>query len=119
MPVNCPIKPMSDVYVQSLEAAKPMLQKKVLVGNILQKLHESKSGFLDDVARDKVENGGSNRMRMHILIEILKTKDNAALTTFCKVLEDSHYVEAAEKLTREIALKGNKVAHYKPIYNYI
>ena len=106
VPVKCPIEPMSDVYVQSLNAAKRVLQKKVLVGNILQKLHKSAGGFLDDVERDKVESGRSNPTKMHTLIEILKTKDNIALNTFYKVLEASKYVEAAEKLKKEIASRG-------------
>ena len=106
MPSNCPIKPMSDDCVQSLDAAKSALQKKVLVGNILPKLLNSKGGFLNDVEKGKVESGGSNRTKMHFLLEILKTKDDAALTTFCKVLEDSKYVEAAEKLKKEIASRG-------------
>ena len=97
---------MSDAYVQSLDAAKPVLQKKVLVGNILPKLLNSKGGFLDDVERDKVESGGSNQMQMHFLLEILKTKDDTALTTFYQVLEDSKYAEAAEKLKKEITSRG-------------
>ena len=106
---------MSDAYVQSLNAAKPVLQKKVLVGNILPKLHKSAGGFLNDAEQEEVKSGRSNQTKMHILFEILKTKDEAALTTFCKVLEVSKYAEAAEKLKKEIALRGNKVAHYIPI----
>ena len=112
VPVKCSIKPLSDVYVQSLNAAKSVLQKKVLVGNILQKLHKSAGGFLDDVERDKVESGRSNQTKMHILLEILKTKDNVALTTFYKVLEASKYVEAAEKLKKEVALRGRYCSAY-------
>ena len=106
---------MSDVYMQSLEAAKPVLQKKVLVGNILPKLH--KSEVLDESERDKVKSGRSNRTKMHILLEILKTKNKAVLTTFYKVLEDSKYVEAAEKLKKEIASRGRYCSAKDPDKN--
>ena len=93
-------EPMSEAYRKSLYAVRPEFEEKVLVNNILSKVHMDAGGFLNDHEEEEVTACSTNREKMRVLLKTLRTKKNKDFVTFCEVLESSGYQHFATKLKK-------------------
>ena len=91
---------MSEAYRKSLYAVRPEFEKKVLVDNILSKVHKDAGGFLTDHEEEDVMACSTNREKMCSLLKTLRTKTNRDFMTFCAVLGSSGYEHIASKLKK-------------------